>query len=68
MRVLMGLLVALVGAVTAFVVTITLIYVVFGSGDALIWVSLMLVFGLLSLPGGAVLAVVLWRQRWPRAR
>ena len=38
MRVLIGVIVALLGAVTAFAVTIALIYALFSSGDALIWV------------------------------
>ena len=67
MRVLIGVIVALIGAVTAFAVTIVLIYALFSSGDALIWVPMMLVFGFLSLPTGAVLAVALWSRRWPKA-
>lgn len=64
MRVLMGVIVALLGAVTAFWVTTALI--LFGSGDALIWVSMMFAFGYLGLPGGAVGAVLLWRHFWPK--
>jgi hypothetical protein len=68
MRGPMGVIVALLGAVTAFVATIAFIYALFGSGDALIWVPMMFVFGFLSLPAGAVCAVLLWRHRWPKPR